>query len=126
MNCVLLEMSVLPLGGQVAVQDVGTTDLPQWGTGEERAVATSRAILVATRPDIDGDVTIRIVRGLAVERGDPVFDGELTLTGTTLEVGNAVAGSLRSADVGRSGPIRVRIFAEPAELPADITVVVDP
>lgn len=101
----------------------GATDLPDWGTGQERALATSRGVLVATRPDADGDVTIRVVRGSAVGRGDPVFDGELTLTGTRLEVGNALAGSLRSVDVGLSGQIRVRISVEPAELPAVVSQV---
>ena len=125
MSSVLLETSVLPLYGQITVQDVGATDLPEWRTGEERAVATSRAILVATRPDTDGDVTIRVVHGPAPDGGDTVFDGELTLTGTRLEVGNAIAGSLRSVDVGGPGPIRVRIFVEPADLPAVVSVVVD-
>lgn len=125
MSPVLLETSVLPLHGQIAVQDVGATDLPEWQTGEERVASTSRSILIATQPDRDGDVTIKVVAGEArAEAGDRVFDGQLVLTGTEIEVGNALAGSLHRVDVGQKGPVRLRIFVDPPDRPAVIVIVV--
>jgi hypothetical protein len=127
-NRVLAEVTALPLYGQVGIQDVGTSDLPDWETGEERAVATEHAILVATRSDADGDVTIRVLEGQDDEGdlGELVFDGDLSLTSPLLEVGNAVAATVTQVELGRVGYLRMRVFVEPAELAAQVTVLIEP
>ncbi|MCU1441229.1 MAG: hypothetical protein JWP85_2226 [Rhodoglobus sp.] len=127
MNHVLAEVSALPLFGQITVQDVGTSDLPDWETGEERVVATKHAVAVATRSDADGDVTIRVIEGEEVgELGQLVFEGALSLTSPLLEVGNFVAATVAQVKVGRIGPTHLRIFVEPIDLPTQVNVLIDP
>jgi hypothetical protein len=126
-NHVLAEVSALPLFGQIAIQDVGTSDLPNWGTGEERVVATKHAVAVATRSDADGDVTIRVIEGEEVgELGQLVFEGALSLTSPLLEVGNSVAATVAQVRVGRIGPTHLRKFVEPIDLPTQVNVLIDP
>jgi hypothetical protein len=54
----LLEVEVLPLYGQVVVQDAGTSDIPDWSSGEEAAIATTHAILVAAPSDTEGRIAV--------------------------------------------------------------------
>ena len=46
------------LYGQIAIEDLGSEDVPDWNTGEERAVASAQTILVATRSDAEGSVRL--------------------------------------------------------------------
>lgn len=119
-----LELEVLPLYAQVGVQDVDTTDLPDWQTGNEQAVATAHAILVATRPDTEGKVVIRVIRG-PVESEAIVFDGTLDLTSGVIEVGNSIAGTVERVALGDPGVRRVQIAVDPVEAPALITVAIE-
>jgi len=120
----LLELEVLPLYAQVGVQDADTTDLPDWQTGNEQAVATAHAILVATRPDTEGTVVIRVIRGPA-ELEAIVFDGTLDVTSGLIEVGNSLAGTVERVAVGEPGGRRVQIAVDPVEAPAVITVAIE-
>jgi hypothetical protein len=124
----LFEVSVLPLHAQVAIQDVSADDLPEWTTGEERVVSSARAVLVATRPDTQGDVLLRVLRLTGRESlevpGECVYEGSLLLSGSQIEVGNALAGSLFKVDVGCTGSVPLRIFVHPPSMPACVTVVV--
>jgi hypothetical protein len=61
----LAEREVRPLYGQVVAQDAGTADIPDWESGDEQAVASEHAVLVATRPDHTGNVHIQFLRGRA-------------------------------------------------------------
>jgi len=127
MNRVLATMTALPLYGQVVIQDVGTSDLPEWETGEERAVATEHAIVVATRSDADGDVTITVLEGEDGDSlGELVFDGDLSLTSSMLEVGNPVAATVARVELGRVGYLRMRIYVEPAELAVQVAILMEP
>lgn len=127
MNRMLVQMRALPLYGQVTVADVGTSDLPDWETGEERAISTEHAVAVATRSDSEGDVTITVFEGRdRVGLGDVVFEGEISLTSHLLEVGNSLAATIAHADVGRAGYLRLRIFVEPANIPEKVTILIGP
>ena len=127
MNRILADATALGLYGQITVQDVGTADLPDWQTGEEWAVATEHAISIATRPDTDGDVVIIVLAGTDdAGLGKLVFDGEISLTSPLLEVGNAVAATVARVDVGRTGYLPLRIYTEPGESPARVTILLGP
>lgn len=110
----LAEVSVLPLYGQVVIQDVDATDLPDWVTGDEAAVASDHAVFVATRGDCEGPVTVVVMDGEPDEpAGDTVFEGELTLTTSLVEVGSTIAGMTIQTSVGRPGRWRIRVRATP-------------
>ena len=127
MNLVLAELNVSPLYGQVVVQDPGTADLPEWETGEERAIASEHAVYVATRADTDGDVTIQVLEGSDTGGlGDCVFDGDLSTTSPRLEVGNPIAGVLQSVKINGAGYIRLRVFVRPRESPAEVGILIEP
>jgi len=122
---VLTRISVMPLYAQVVVQSQGATDLPIPETGLEPAVASTEAVIVATREDLDGDVAIEVRRGGAdQDYGTRVFQGELSLTTPALEVGSNVSGQLATVDVGRTGQLPVTIYVDPPELPSTVIVIV--
>lgn len=125
MTEVLAERDVLPLYGQVIAQDVGTVDIPDWETGEEHAVASEHAVLVATRPDDVGKVRVQVLRGDAHDLGFRVFNGELSVVSGRLAVGSVLASQLVEVDVGRQGYVPVQIFVHPADLPERVTVVLE-
>lgn len=122
---ILTRISVMPLYAQVVVQSEGATDLPVPETGDEPAVASSEAVIVATREDLDGEVSIEVRRpGTGDRIGVRVYQGVLSLTTPALEVGSNVSGQLATVDVGRTGPVPVSIYVDPPELPSRVTVVV--
>jgi hypothetical protein len=127
MNTVRAELTVTPLYGQVSVQVLGSTNFPEWDTGEEKAVSTREAVLIATRPDTEGDVVIRILEGSEDEEGEMVFDGSLALAGAdSLEFGNVISAQLDSVDVAQVSELKLRIYVVPADSPSDVKVLLAP
>lgn len=122
----IYEMSILPLYGQVSVSDVGTVDLPDWGTGDEPAIFSEHAVVVATRSDFDGEVTITILEDDGNVDGQEVFAGEISCTTPAIEVGSIVAANLVRIPLARIGNVRVRVFVEPAGAPAYVSVLLEP
>jgi hypothetical protein len=121
---VLSRLSVAPLYGQVVVESYGASDLPVPETGYEQVVATTESLLIATRGDQDGDVLIEIRRGsYDGDFGRQVFDGELSFTSPRLAFGSSLGGQLGSAEIGRTGWIRIRVYVDPPEAPSRVTVV---
>jgi hypothetical protein len=124
-NEMLSSLNVAPLYGQVVVQCQGATDLPVPETGQERVVATTQSLLIATRGDQDGDVLIEIHRGQdSNESGEQVFDGELSFSSPHLVFGSPLAGELASTELHRAGWVPIRVYVEPAKLPSRVVVVV--
>ncbi|HEY6289996.1 MAG TPA: hypothetical protein VI455_00315 [Terriglobia bacterium] len=94
-------------------------------TGMERVVATAQSILVATRGDQDGDVTIEVRVGPADPTwGELVFDGELNCPTPKLVVGSSLANVLATVDLGQAGWVPVKVYVDPAEAPSRVTVMV--
>jgi hypothetical protein len=123
---VLATVSVMPLYAQVVVQSAGATDLPIPETGAEPAVASTEAVIVATRDDLDGEVSIEVRRGGADPApGTRIYQGELSFTSPALEVGSAVSGQLATVDVGRTGWVPLAIFVDPPQEPSQVVVVID-
>lgn len=125
MNRLLAEVITAPLYGQVSVHDVGTVDLPDWVTGEERVVTSEHAVVVATRSDAEGDVTIRVFEGDDDAEGALVFDGEVSVTSPALEIGSIIAAKLEGIRLNRIGFVRLRVFVDPADLPSVVSVVLE-
>jgi hypothetical protein len=115
---------VLPLYAQIAVLDAGTADIPEWESGEEKAVASEHAVLVATRPDHLGNVHVQVFRGEGgPDLGLQVFDGELSVVSGRIAVGSVVADQLLEVETGDPGYVAVKVFVQPAEQPERVAVV---
>lgn len=124
MRELLAERDVLPLYGQVVAQDAGTADIPDWQTGEEQAVASEHAVLVATRPDSAGNVHVQVLRGDGGgDLGSQVFDGELSVVSGRMAVGSVLAGQVLEVGISEPGYVPVRIFVDPVDLPERVAVV---
>jgi hypothetical protein len=113
MNRELLTLNAVPLYGQGTVMDAENDEIPQWETGEETFVSNARAVSVATRGDIDGDVEITVVIGDEPLPGALIFDSIIQLDSGAIEVGNSIAATTARGSLGRPGSYRVRLFAEP-------------
>jgi len=124
MRELIAERDVLPLYGQVVAQDAGTADIPDWQTGNEQAVASEHAVLVATRPDHKGKVHVQVLRGDDEDNlGSQVFDGELSVVSGCMTVGSVLAGQVLEVSVRRPGYVPVKIFVDPPELPERVAVL---
>jgi hypothetical protein len=124
MSEVLSSLSVIPLYGQVVVESEGASDLPVPETGQERVVATTESLLIATRGDQDGDVLIEVRRGAdEADFGEQVFDGELSFTSPRVVFGSSLAGELGSAELDRTGWVPIKIYVQPPEAPSRVVVM---
>lgn len=112
---------------QVDIRDPQASEYPQWETGDERAVATSQCVAVATRPDVDGRVAIEVRRGPSdVPVGAAkAFEGELLLTGEMLVVGNFLASEAHPVSAG-PGWHQLTVYVRPSDVPpSEIIVVIE-
>lgn len=124
MSEVLSSLSVIPLYGQVVVESEGASDLPVPETGQERVVATTESLLIATRRDQDGDVLIEVRRGAdEADFGEQVFDGELSFTSPRVVFGSSLSGELGSAELDRIGWVPIKIYVLPPEAPSRVVVM---
>jgi len=125
MSGLLKRLEVPPLYGQVVIECEGASDLPMPETGTERVVATAQSILVATRGDQDGDVTIEVHGGTAVHaEGELVFEGELNCPTPRLVVGSSLANALATVDLSEGGWVPIKVYVDPADAPSRVTVIV--
>jgi hypothetical protein len=121
---ILIERLAVPAThGVVCVEAAGATDLPIPETGAEPAVATGESVLVATRGDRDGPVTIEVHRGQPARPGTKVFEGELSFTTPELVIGNPLLGRHSTVPVERIGWLPVWIYVDPPDLPSRVVVV---
>jgi hypothetical protein len=116
---------------QVEVRDAGDdVECPQWDRGDEPAVSSDRCIVLATRPDLDGEaaaeVTLEVWAGPvdAEQPGAIVFDGKLLLTQACVVVGNSITGELHEVPMP-AGRHRVRVHGDPPDSPERLLVVFD-
>jgi hypothetical protein len=109
---------------QIAVLDSGTTDLPDWDTGDERAVATSQALYISTRSDTSGPVNVQVISGNGeVQPGaEQIFQGTLRIDSGRLEVGSPLAGTVERIALGICVDLTVTVFVRPAVDPSDIWI----
>jgi hypothetical protein len=120
----LAERDVRPLYAQVVAQDADTEDIPDWESGDEKAVASEHAVLIATRPDHLGNVHVQVLRGEGgPDLGSEVFDGELSVVSGRIVVGSVLAAQVLEVQIGGPGYVPVKVFVQPDELPERVAVV---
>jgi hypothetical protein len=82
------------------------------GSGREPITETDQVIVVATRPDFEGDVEIEVWAGpVEFRRATLVFAGPFVLSGSEAAVGCLRTPSLRAVELG-AGKHRVRMFID--------------
>lgn len=121
MSHLVREFNVAPLYGQVAALDVEAVDIPDWVTGEEPAVASEHAVLVATRSDAEGEVTIRVFDGVEGVAGHVVFDGDIAVTQPAIEIGSIPGAVLERVALARVGYVSLTIRVDNLSVPAEIS-----
>lgn len=118
--------SVFALYHQVQVRDAGGGTCPEWETGEEQVLAGEQCIVLATRPDLEGDVEVEVWVG-AID-GEPagplLYQGELLVTEQGAVVGSSLTEELYPVPLP-VGWHPVRIYADRPTDPARFTVVFD-
>lgn len=118
------EVSVTPLNAQIMLFAADGAEFPEWETGEEPAVATDSAIMVATREDLDGDVTVRVETDpTASPEGEKVFERRLSLQTTTVRFGSFLANELAEVELPEAGEYDARVYVD-EPLAASFVVVV--
>ena len=120
----LLRCSVRPHYAQIELSDPSAPDYPQWGTGEELAVATETSIAVATRPDLDGEVEIEVWRGTAQPLAALLWEGQISLGGDQAVVGTTVGNDLHPVEVG-SGRHQLQVWGDVSPRPSRVAFVVN-
>jgi len=89
------QLRVTPLNAQVAVFSPSAPEFPEWETGDEPAVTTTTAILVATRDDREGEVTVRVRTGTAhVDGFSEILTTTLLLADGVLAFGSFLSGQV--------------------------------
>jgi hypothetical protein len=117
---------VLPLHHQVGISDTDAVEVPRWDTGEEPLVAGDQCILVATRGDLDPvQLEVWVSSPATPPPGPLLYEGELMVTGTGVEVGDLVAGDGHQTKLA-VGWHRVRIWADQPGNAGRLRIVFDP
>jgi hypothetical protein len=116
----MARVSVIPLHGQVVLTDSEARDYPQWQTGQEKAVALPNSVAVATRTEREGDVTIEVWddKPGGEEELDVAYEGELRLTGDSVDIGNVEANDLHRIRLG-NGHFHLRVLTASSATPPD-------
>lgn len=119
--------TVSPMYGQIVVGDAGQgIEYPQFDSGQEVLVSSAYAVVVATRSDADGPVSVQVstqddppAAGQASDVTE-IFDDELLLPSKTLFVGSQLSQQFRTFDVAASA--RLRILVDHPGMASAITV----
>jgi len=118
--------SVFALYHQLEVRDAANVECPQWESGEEPVLAGEQCIVLATRPDLEGDVEVEVWVG-AID-GEPagplLYQGELLVTEQGAVVGSSLTEELHPVPLP-IGWHPVRIWADRPSEPARFTVLFD-
>lgn len=108
------EITVTPLNAQVVLFASEGVEFPEWVTGEEPAVATDSAILVATREDLDRNVTVRVLIDEFAPEGEKVFESTLSLPTPTPSVrfGSFLSGELAEIELPGAGEYTAQVYVD--------------
>jgi len=110
------EITVTPLNAQVVLSASEGAEFPEWVTGEESAVATDSAILVATREDLDGNVTVRVLIDEFAPEGEKVFESTLSLPTPTptpsVRFGSFLSGELAEIELPGAGEYTAQVYVD--------------
>ncbi len=117
------EITVTPLNAQVVLFAAEGAEFPEWVTGDEPAVATDSAIMVATRADLAGDVTVRVLIDGVVAQGEKVFEHTLSLPTPSVRFGSFLSGELAEIPLPDAGAHTAQIYVDDPAAPAVVHVI---
>ncbi|UIN30381.1 hypothetical protein [Microbacterium binotii] len=117
------EITVTPLNAQVVLFASEGAEFPEWVTGDEPAVATDSAIMVATREDLAGDVTVRVLIDEVASHGERVFEHTLSLPTPVVRFGSFLSGELAEIRLPDAGAYTAQISVDDPAAPSDVHVV---
>lgn len=92
-------------------------------TGEEPAVATDSAIMVATREDLAGDVTVRVLVDEVAPQGEKVFECTLSLPTRSVRFGSFHSGELAEIQLPDAGAYAAQVWVDDPAAPAVVRVI---
>ncbi|WP_243226524.1 hypothetical protein [Microbacterium sp. CIAB417] len=88
-------------------------EFPEWLTGDEPAVATASAIMVATREGLDGDVTVRVrITDDVAPQGEKVFERTLSLPTPSVRFGSFLSGELAEIELPGAGEYTAQVYVD--------------
>ncbi|GAB3151376.1 hypothetical protein GCM10027058_17410 [Microbacterium neimengense] len=118
------DITVTPLNAQVVLFAAEDAEFPEWVTGEESAVATDSAIMVATRGDVDGEVTVRVrTTGEVAPPGEKVFEHTLFLPMPSARFGSFLSGELAEIRLSDAGAYTAQVYVDDPAAPAVVLVL---
>jgi hypothetical protein len=98
------QLRVTPLNAQVTIFSPGAPEFPEWETGDEPAVATTTAILIATRDDLAGEVTLRVrIDAAPVDGFAEVLTATLLLSDGVVAFGSFLSGEIERMPLPTAG-----------------------
>lgn len=129
MNELLAHAEVVPFYAQAMFGVPGSTNLPDWQTGQEGAVATSAVIYVSTRSDfVDSNIIelpIEVWQGNdSAAMGELIADVVLSAPDGLFEFGMLMDDDAPQVQVGSPGDYRVRAYSDSASLRQQIRFLV--
>jgi hypothetical protein len=117
------EITVTPLNAQVVLFAAAAAEFPEWVTGDEPAVATDSAIMVATHEDLDGDVTVRVLLDEVAPQGEKVFERTLSLPTPSVRFGSFLSGELAEVLLPSAGEYSAQIYVDDLAAPSAVRVL---
>ncbi|MDR6199618.1 hypothetical protein QE374_001527 [Microbacterium sp. SORGH_AS428] len=119
------EISVTPLNAQVVLFASEGAEFPEWVTGEEPAVATDSAIMVATREDLAGDVTVRVLVDEVAPQGEKVFEHVLSVPTRSVRFGSFLSGELAEIPLPDAGEYIAQVYVDDPAAASAVFVLLD-
>lgn len=109
----LLDCSVTPFYGIIALFDRSINSEAEFNTGMELAVSDGHCIFVATRNDLEGPVQVEVLLDDAVvlDGYTKVFDGTLEFSGQ-VAVGSIIGNEIFDVPIV-AGTYEVKVYAAP-------------
>ncbi len=121
------QLRVTPLNAQVAVFSPSAPEFPEWKTGDEPAVTTTTAILVATRDDREGEVTVRVRTGTAhVDGFSEILTTTLLLADGVLAFGSFLSGQIDRMPLPTAGAFLATVSVDVPGEASSVLVTLTP
>ncbi|MEU3553795.1 hypothetical protein [Streptomyces fragilis] len=107
----------------ISIRDLGTTDNPVAGTGEEEVVFSPGKVYVATRPDVDGDVRVELwAEEPDALRGREVLNAVMEFESGIVCVADPVDPDGETVRLPRAGRWRTRVRVQGEPRPHTVSV----
>ena len=100
------------MNAQVVLFASEGAEFPEWVTGDEPAVATDSAIMVATREDLAGEVTVRVLVDEVAPQGEKVFERTLSLPTPSARFGSFLSGELAEIQLPDAGAYTAQVYVD--------------